>query len=264
MALQTATLAYQIAEDRYKLQSAGDLDLQIAAQQVQVHLAELALQQAQEQTDPSLQRNVDKAKLSVDAIQRQLDDRQLRAPYAGQVVAVGLNTLNFQSGVGQRPKVGDNMQAFAPLIILAKPGQVEIDIAADATNATSLSVGQALTITQNIGNAQPFTATVLAIPVQTLSTGDKPAQPQAVRIALPTGAPAMSIGDYVNVEVINAVHNDALFLPPAAVRTFMDRTFVVVQAEGKQRRVDVTTGLSNSLQIEIVSGLQEGDVVVGQ
>lgn len=264
MALQQATLDYQIAEDRYKLQSVGDIDLQISAQEVQVHLAQLALQQVQEQTDPSLERNLAKAKLQVQAIQRQIDDRRLRAPYAGRVVAVGLNARGLQQGFGQRPKVGDSIPGFAPLIILAKPGQLEVDIPSEREHATELTVGQAVSITHSSARNRPFTGQVIAMPVQTLSTGDKPAQPQTVRIALPQNAPPMSIGDYVDVEVVNKVHTDAVFLPPAAVRTFMGRSFVVIREGGKERSVNVTLGLSNDLQVEILSGLHEGDVVVGQ
>ena len=264
MALQQATLDYQIAEDSFKLQSAGDLDLQIAAQQVQVHLAQLALQQVQEQVDPSLQRNLAKAKLQVDALQRQIDDRRLRAPYAGRVVAVGLNSAGLQQAAVKRPKVGDTIAGFTPLIVLAKPSELEVNIPAEREHATELTIGQVVSITHSAVSSQPFTGQVIAIPVQTLSTGDKPAQPQTVRIALPQNAPKMSIGDYVNVEVVNKVHPDTVFLPPAAVRTYMGRSFVVMQEGGKERSVDVTLGLSNERQVEILSGLRQGDVVVGQ
>jgi multidrug efflux pump subunit AcrA (membrane-fusion protein) len=263
MALQQATIDYQIAEDTLKLQILSDIDLQIAAQEVQVHLAQLALQRVQTQTDSSLQRNLDKAKLQVDALQRQIDDRRLRAPYAGRIVAVGLNPPSFQRGVSPRPKAGDNIVAFVPLIILAKPGELEVNVPAEREHATELTVGQAITITHSAVSNQPFVGRVIAVPVQTLSTGEKPAQPQTVRIALPQNAPPMSIGDYVGIEVVNKVHADTLFLPPAAVRTFMGRSFIVVREGGKERSVDVTTGLSNDLQVEVLSGLREGDTVVG-
>jgi multidrug efflux pump subunit AcrA (membrane-fusion protein) len=264
MALQQATLDYQIAQDRYKLQTVGDLDLQIAAQELQVHLAQLALNEIQDKNDPSLDRNLTKAKLQVDAIQRQIEDRRLRAPYAGRVIAVGLNPRTFQQGFGQRPKVGDNIPGFVPLIILAKPGQLEVDIPAEREHATELTIGQVVSITHNSARDKSFTGTVLALPVQTLSSGAQPSLPQTVRIGLSANAPSMSIADYVDIEVINKTHTDTLFLPPAAVRTFTGRSFVVIQDAGKQRRIDVTLGLANDLQVEILSGLKEGDTVVGQ
>lgn len=263
-ALEQATLAFAIAEDRYRLQTVSDLDLQIASQQIQVDLARLALTQTQEDVDPSLQRNLDKAKLQVETLQRQLGERQLRAPYAGHIVAVGVNLRGIQSSALRRPQVGDTINAFTPLVVIARINDLEINVPADSENATLLSAGDVVSVTHRATAAQPFQARVIAIPVQILSSGDKPAQPQAVRIALPDDAPLMAIGDYVDVNVVNKVSQNTLFLPRAAVRQFSGRSFVVIRAEGRDRRADVTLGLINATHVEILSGVHEGDVIVGQ
>jgi len=57
---------------------------------------------------------------------------------------------------------------------------------------------------------------------------------------------------------------DALWLPPAAIRTFAGRKFVQVEEDGRQRRVDVTIGIESAERVEITEGLEEGQVVVGQ
>ena len=58
---------------------------------------------------------------------------------------------------------------------------------------------------------------------------------------------------------------DALWLPPAAVRTFQGRNFVVVQDEdGSQRRVDVRLGIESEERVEILEGLERGQTVVGE
>jgi len=264
LALQQATIEYQIAEDQYKLQSLSDLDIQIASQQIQVNLAQLALKELEQRTDPTLERNLTKARLQVQALQRQIEARRLRTPYAGKIVAVGLNQQGFQTSLTQRPKIGDTIPAFAPLIVIAKPGSLEVVVPGDSAHATDLTVGQTVTITHSLAPNRPFSGQVVALPIQTLATGAQPSQPQSVRISLPADAPAMSIGDHVDIDVVNKVHNDTLFLPPPAVRTFNGRTFVVVRSDGKERRVDVTLGLANDTQVEILSGLNEGDAVVGQ
>ena len=55
---------------------------------------------------------------------------------------------------------------------------------------------------------------------------------------------------------------DILWLPPQAIRTFEGRTFVVVQDGQGQRRVDVVTGIQAEDKVEIVSGLEEGQVAI--
>jgi len=55
-----------------------------------------------------------------------------------------------------------------------------------------------------------------------------------------------------------------LWLPPDAIRAFEGRRFVVVREGERERRVTIKTGIETDDKIEIVDGLKEGDVVVGQ
>ena len=58
---------------------------------------------------------------------------------------------------------------------------------------------------------------------------------------------------------------NVLWLPPAALRTFQGRTFVVVQDEdGSQRRVDVRTGIESNERVEILEGLEERQLIIGE
>jgi len=74
---------------------------------------------------------------------------------------------------------------------------------------------------------------------------------------------AVEPGDLVRVTVVLERKEDVLWLPPAAIRTFEGRKFVVIQEGAIQRRVDVTVGIESDDRVEIVSGVEEGDVVVG-
>ena len=62
--------------------------------------------------------------------------------------------------------------------------------------------------------------------------------------------------------IITATKNDVLLVPTAAVQTQNDQTYVRVLKNGKIQQVDVETDLSSSTQIEITSGLSEGDNVI--
>jgi multidrug efflux pump subunit AcrA (membrane-fusion protein) len=67
----------------------------------------------------------------------------------------------------------------------------------------------------------------------------------------------------VTVNLVLASKDDALWLPPDAIRSAGGRTFVIVNGENGPERVDVELGLQTRDMIEIVSGLKEGQVVVG-
>jgi hypothetical protein len=53
-------------------------------------------------------------------------------------------------------------------------------------------------------------------------------------------------------------------LPPAAIRTFSGRKFVVIEEEGRQRRADVTIGIESAERVEVKDGVEENQIVVGQ
>jgi multidrug efflux pump subunit AcrA (membrane-fusion protein) len=70
-------------------------------------------------------------------------------------------------------------------------------------------------------------------------------------------------GNRVSMVAQLAVNEDVLWLPPAAIREFNGRSFVVVQDGLVQKRIDVSTGLRNKDRVEIESGVEEGQVVIG-
>jgi multidrug efflux pump subunit AcrA (membrane-fusion protein) len=59
-------------------------------------------------------------------------------------------------------------------------------------------------------------------------------------------------------------NDNVLWLPPAAIRTFEGRKFVVVQDGSVQTRVDVKVGIEGDDRSEILDGLTEGQTVLGQ
>ena len=58
---------------------------------------------------------------------------------------------------------------------------------------------------------------------------------------------------------------NVLWLPPAAIRTYQGRDFVVVQLpDGSQKRVDVLLGIATDERVEIAAGLEERQTIVGE
>jgi macrolide-specific efflux system membrane fusion protein len=58
---------------------------------------------------------------------------------------------------------------------------------------------------------------------------------------------------------------NAVVIPPSALRTYGGRTYVqIVEEDGTKREVDVEVGLQTSTQVEIIKGLEPGMKVVGR
>ena len=73
----------------------------------------------------------------------------------------------------------------------------------------------------------------------------------------------MPEGSLVEVKLPKQISHNVLWLPPAAVRTFQNRTYVILQSPAGPRSVDVTLGLQTTDRDEIKTGLNEGDIAIG-
>ena len=76
-------------------------------------------------------------------------------------------------------------------------------------------------------------------------------------------ADTYQLGDKVTVTIQLASKPNVVWLPPDAVRNAGGRTFVIINSDSGPKRVDVEIGLETRDRVEIVSGIDEGQVVVG-
>jgi multidrug efflux pump subunit AcrA (membrane-fusion protein) len=261
-ALERAQLSVRRAELLLaQAQQTGD-PLQISLQQLQVEEAQLDMREAENQIDPTLVQEVVKAQMIVQSLERQVEAHQLHAPMAGQIVAIGVE-LNSMRSSAELPTPGTPIAAYTTLMILAQPEPITIVVAPDSARASELAVGQVVTVTHR-WTQEPFTAQVTALPSTSSGSVFGPGFPGSIHLTPQEPYPAIAIGEVVNLRVVAAVREETLVLPDAAVRRFAGRTFVVLQDGDRQRRIDIHTGLESDGLVEILEGLQAGDVVVGR
>ena len=242
--------------------NAGDAD-QIALQEVAFQLAQLNLREVESRVDPSLVQAVARAELAVAALERQVEERRIRAPFAGQIVAVGIG-LKSMRGPLEPPQRRAEVPAFSPFIVIVEPHPVELIVSSQSARASDLAVGQEVTAIHRWAQDKPFPARVAQMP--TISSGDRfiPGYPGSIHLAVDGESPPLVAGEFINIEVVAAVRDDTLVLSDAAVRRFGGRTFVVVQDGDRQRRIDIRIGLESPGIVEVLEGLNEGDIVVGR
>ncbi len=236
---------------------------EISLQEVELELARLNRREVENSVDPSLIQAVARAQLAVTALERQVEERRIRAPFAGQVVAVGVG-LNSMRGPLELPARRAEVAAFAPFMVIVEPRPVELIVSSQSARASDLELGQEVTAIHRWAQDQPFPAHVAQLP--SISSGDRftPGFPGSIHLAIDGDSPPLAAGEFVNIEVVAAVRDNTLVLPDAAVRRFGGRTFVVVQDGDRQRRIDIRTGLESQGMVEVLEGLAEGDIVVGR
>ena len=242
--------------------NAGDTD-QIALQEVALELAQLNLNEVESRVDPSLVQAVARAQLAVTALERQVEEHRIRAPFSGQVVAVGIG-LNSMRGSLEPPQRRADVPAFSPFMVIVEPQPVELIVSSQSARASDLVIGKEVTAIHRWAQDEPFPVNVAQLP--TISSGDRftPGFPGSIHLAIDGETPPLVAGEFINIEVVAAVRDDTLVLPDAAVRRFGGRTFVVVQDGDRQRRIDIRTGLESQGMVEVLEGLAEGDVIVGR
>lgn len=242
--------------------NAGDAD-QVALQELSLELAQLNLQEIERRVDPSLVQAVARAKLSVAALERQVEEHRIRAPFSGQVVAVGIG-LNSMRGPLELPERRAPVPAFSPFMVIVEPNPVELIVSSQSARASDLAIGQDVTAVHRWAQDKPFPVRVAQLP--SISSGDRftPGYPGSIHLDIDGETPPLVAGEFVNIEVVAAVREDTLVLPDAAVRRFGGRTFAVVQDGDRQRRIDIRIGLESQGMVEVLEGLAEGDIVVGR
>jgi HlyD family secretion protein len=256
MSLDKATVALQQAQAAYDAiawqpnagQSAQAATLQNATSDYQSALANYNIT-ASSLTDNSAlrtaQAQVDQAQIAVTQAQDNLDKTKLVSPINGTVSAVNYN-------------VGDTATGTA--VVVADLSQLQIKVTAAEIDISNIKVGQTAQVTLDALPGKTYTATITAInPVGTVTSGVVNYQVIS-KLSDPNGdiLPGMT----ANLAIEVARRDNVLVVPLRAIKTQGNQKIATVLYKGQQITVPVTTGLSNDTQVEVTSGLQEGDEVV--
>lgn len=195
------------------------------------------------------------AQSTVTVASRAVRDATIRAPFDGQVVR-------------QRTETGQWVEAGTPLFTLvATTGQV-IEAYVDATDIASVAIDQAARLASDAWPDQhwqskvDWIAPVIATSERSRST-DVPPNAIAVRLALGEDAPALRLGQQVDVELETARRDNVIRLPLNALRQGTSGGFEALTiVDGNVSVLPVTTGLVTLDMAEITDGISEGDVVI--
>jgi multidrug efflux pump subunit AcrA (membrane-fusion protein) len=259
--------AYNLEVARTNLEIA-DLELQamrsgvapdqtgIAVQEKQIALARLEIERLEAGVDPLLISDVTRAELAVTKLHAEIAESQIIAPFDGQLLSMSLTP-------------GQAVDAYQPVASLADIENLEVSADLISTQMEDLVEGMAARIILVSRPGVMLDGAVRQLPYpygsggrgNTIEDMDK-----STRISIDAAAQdeGFALGDLVRVNVELERKDDVLWVPPQALRIFDGRRFALLQDGEVQRRVDVQVGIETPDRVEIESGLEEGQVVVGQ
>jgi len=252
-ALESAQQNLAIAQAQYNDALAISTNNSYSRQvlELDLELAQLRVEQLERGVDPLLALDVERARLDVENIEDQIADAQLIAPFDGEILS-----LNTQPG--------SRAEAFQAVMVLAEPDKLEITAELSSDQLSQISVGQAATIVLRNRPEDTLTGTVRQLPYTLSGVDSSTNDDTRVRITVDDENIVLELGELATVTIVLEEKDDVLWLPPAAIRTFQGRQFVVIQGDDGQQRVDVRLGIGSEARIEILEGVTEGQTIVGE
>jgi RND family efflux transporter MFP subunit len=209
---------------------------ELALKENEVELAQITLQEAE---------------IGIQDLEQTIADAQLIAPFDGTVLSLGVSD-------------GKGVEAYNIYAVVADLTSIEIAADLSGSDLTDLEEGMAVTAVLAARPGDEYNGVIRRLPYLGVSTSGED-EDKTTRITLdinPQDAD-LEVGDLMRVTVILEYKENVLWLPPQAIRTFEGREFVVVQEGEYQARVDVKIGIEAEDRVEILEGLEEGDVVIG-
>jgi RND family efflux transporter MFP subunit len=229
MALYGATLDYLYAKANYEIyvkekQEAQELAVAIAEQEVAY------------------------AQATVDRLRQRLAQARLFAPFSGMIVAIDA-------------RVGDKAEPYAPIGAIANPTVMAVEATVAETDLAYVVVGQQALVVLDGFPTNAFAAQVKTIASKPTVWQGRTVYQVTLQFDLSAKVPAtFRMG--ADVRISTRVQPNVLMVPAQAVFTLDTHTYVEVMEAGKKRRVAVEIGMVGEHEVEIVSGLRAGDMVV--
>jgi HlyD family secretion protein len=237
-------------------------EAQVESAQGNVQVAEANLARAQAANDrlqegPTdddiaiLEAQIDSAETNLQMAQLRLEQAMIVAPMDGRIASLQI-------------RAGEQATPGAPAITLIDEGAYHIEVSVDEIDIEKVEEGQPVEITLD---ALPDTILegVISEIAPTAVTSGVGVVTYLVTINIDAGDVALKPGMTANATIITDLLDNVLVVPNWAIRLDRETGQALVNrltVTGDIEEVPVVTGLRNEQFSEVISGLNEGDVVV--
>lgn len=184
--------------------------------------------------------------------ERQLNNSRIYAGMTGEVCFV------------QDMDPGTTVTAYKTIIKIVDPSQLCIQYS--SSNMKSFPLGEEVTITVD---GEDYSGCVSKTPTDVKEGlyDDFPAvmkDTSSIYCEFTDGTPSfLTVGQTADITAVFARHENAVVISKTLVKTDGDRTYVTILDENDTKKeVDVTVGITNATEAEILTGLNAGDRVV--
>lgn len=231
----------------------GDLQAQLQKLKVQLKIAEqtedrqaqlLKIQGISQQDYDLSLLQVSNLKADIDIVQTAIRKSEIRAPFSGK-----LGLKNISNGAYVSPAT--------IITTISQVNQLKLDFTVPEKYTEKIKVGQKVTFTIE-GNNKIFTSKVIATEAM-VSENTRSLQ---VRSLVQDKNAELIPGTFAKVTLSFDPNPNALMVPTEAVLPQARGKKIIRYENGTAKFYDITTGVRDSAQVQIVDGIKTGDTII--
>ena len=234
----------------------GNLVMDIEQTNIELKKAELRLQQMKEQEADKYSLEI--GKLDVQSIKNrlyfmntELASSKITSPIDG--------VITFVTELRQ----GEHVRSYESMFRVAETTDLQIQYTAmNANDLGDVNLGmEAITTIKGEESTGEVVQTPRDVPADIYQ--QNPELYSKTLIVKPEKLPKeLKVGDIAGIEIITAKKEDTLIIPKNGLRTTVGRNYVQVMVDNTKREVDIEVGIISSTEVEVLKGLDEGDVII--
>jgi len=254
-AADVAAAQAQLDQARAQLQKLrqGGTAADVAAAQAQVEQSQAQLERLSSGAAPAdvniAEAGVSQAEAQLTAAKLNLAKATLRAPFDGIITNINISIGDSATGAS----------ATGAAITIVDSRKLHIDVSISESDVAQLREGQAAQVTVDALGTDVISGTVSYIaPAATVSQN---VTTYLVRVDVPADNRAIRVGMTTSVDIGTNEKENVLIVPLSAVRSVGLQRFVRLKTGDTFTDREVRLGLSSDTEAEVVSGLNEGDVI---
>lgn len=219
-----------------------------ALQKAQANLEQALINAADAGNVLKLENDLKRARANHELLLEQLADARLVAPFDG--------VIQFIKG-----KAGEPVSAYGPIIGLADPTIliVTADLSDDDTPKVALE--QVADLTLDAFSSEVLKGTITKLPTSLVTTQGV-VQDRSIRMDVNWPKAGAEIGMLARVTITVQHKDNVLKVPIESVKRSGRRTFVEFMDGDIKRAKNVEIGIQTETEVEILSGLEEGFVIL--
>ena len=231
----------------------GDLQAQLRKLEVQLQIAEqtekrqaelLKIQGVSQQEYDIALLQVLSLKADMDIIKESINKTEIRAPFSGK-----LGLKNVSPGAYVTPTT--------VLTTISQVDALKIQFNIPERYGSMLGAGMPISFTVD-GSGKSFTANVIASEISI----DENTRSLAIRAKVAQRDPMLIPGGFAKVKIVFGKLQEALMVPSNSIIPIGRKKQLYVYESGKAMMREVTTGVRDSTNIQILTGIKTGDTVI--